>query len=363
MNLDTLIERGLEEEAARARFHGRWADSTTTRRRHHRPVLPRWVPVAAAAVLLAAGVLLPLAFMAGLFPDGKRTGPAGEAPTGGPVTVRDADDGLAITIPAGWTFRQDPSGPDDPRTVFAVGTWAFPRGGDCAPTAAQMDLPGEGALVWLMEYRGRPGPETTFLREGEPLILDEGSLATYECSVTPSYLVRFYRSGRFFQAHVSFGPRASGSLRAQVEETLNTIDVTAPVPAGCPHATGPWSDPDCPQPAWIRLVLESVGVDEVGDTGSAIVARDDGGPRFFIWTTGAISDERLRGEGYRFLREIRGPEPAIGRLWSDGVRLTWKTQGFNVWLEAFRRELPSEDTVTGVIHGTLGIDYDMIDTR
>jgi hypothetical protein len=366
MNLDALIERGLEEEAARARLDGPWAASGAGGPRHRGPGLKRWMTMAAAAVLLAAGILVPLAFLAGLLPGERSPGPGGEIAPGehGPVTFRDTDDGLSITGPRSWTFRQDPSGPDDPPTVFALGTWAFPRGGDCAPTSAQEQLPEGGALVWLIEYRHTPGPQVTFLREGEPLNLDEAALGTYECSAVPSYLVRIYRAGRFFQVHAAFGPKASASLRSQVEGALSTIDVTAPIPEGCPHDTGPWSDPDCPQPAWIRLVLESVGVDEIGETGSAIVARDDGGPRFFIWTTPAIPDERLRGEGYRFQREIQGGKVfPTARLWSDGVRLTWKSQGFNVWLEPFRREMPSDDTVTGVVRGTLGIDYDMIDTR
>jgi hypothetical protein len=281
---------------------------------------------------------------------------------GGTVEYRDTDDGLSITVPEGWTFHQDPSGPDDPRTLFGVGTWAFPRGGECAPTEAQAALRAEGAFLWLIEYTVPQSPETTFLAEGEPLRWEEESLATYECSVVHSYLARFHRAGRFFQVHVAFGPDAPDRLREDAIAALDSLEVTAPVPDDCPHETGPWSDPDCPEPAWIRLVLESVGIDEAGDTGSAIVARE-GPNEFTVWTTPEVPEEQLEDEGYRFDRTVDGGPPEPARLFTDGVRITWAVQGFSVWLAGATDALPPNDAVDEVVRGTIGVRYEEIDTR
>jgi hypothetical protein len=136
----------------------------------------------------------------------------------------DVDDGLAITIPDAWTFRQDPTRPIEPKNVFGVGSWAFPRGGECAPTAAQEDLLPDGTLFWLIEYPGDQ-QEADFPPRPEHFALQRETLGVYECSTAPSYMIRFRDHGRFFQFHVAFGPDASESLEPEVLRALESLEV------------------------------------------------------------------------------------------------------------------------------------------
>jgi hypothetical protein len=145
----------------------------------------------------------------------------------------DIDDGLAITIPDAWTFHQDPTRPIEPKNVFAVGSWAFPRGGGCAPTAAQDELPRDGVLFWLIEYHGDQ-PVADFPERPERFELDRQTLGVYECSTVPSYMIRFRAAGRFFQVHVAFGPDASESLEPEVLQALESLEVLTP---DCPTRT------------------------------------------------------------------------------------------------------------------------------
>ncbi|MBI4259395.1 MAG: hypothetical protein HY658_02405 [Actinobacteria bacterium] len=304
--------------------------------------------------------------------DGRTPGPpptpAPTDPQGATVRHADVDDGLAIELPAGWTFRQDPSGPDDPGTVFAFGTWAFPTGGDCAPTAAQAELPDDGALVWVIEYLSpetlqfvAPGPEP----RPESFALDPATLATYECSLVPSHMAMFSefgRDGRVFQFHAAFGPDAGEETREQVLAALDSLDVTAPVPDGCPAGTGPWSDNECPWPAWSRAVLEKAGYRVTGDTGSALVARSNGAGIYF-WAfppeDARPLPEALSDEGYRVLTTVDGVE-----VFTDGIRAAWAVQGLWVWVEGGPVDrLPGVDAVEPLVRASLAVDYDAIDTR
>jgi hypothetical protein len=158
-------------------------------------------------------------------------------PPPGYVTHTDADDGLRVTIPEAWTFHQDPSGPDDPRTVFAVGSWTFTTGGECAPVAAQEELPPDGTLFWLIEYTNVADPSEFPVRP-EHFELDESTRGAYECSTVPSYLVRFQENDRYFQVHVAFGPEASESLRPEVLRALESIEV-----GGSPTGYETYTDP------------------------------------------------------------------------------------------------------------------------
>jgi hypothetical protein len=235
-DVETLVREHLNREARAARFDaGRWEDRVTEGRR--RPRLPgaRALGIAAAAVLLLAGVTVPLVLVSGLHADRTTLPGASSSPSAERhLDVVDHDDGLAITIPAGWTFRQDPTEPIEPKNVFAVGSWAFPRGGECAPTAAQDDQPGDGALFWLIEYHGDQ-PVTDFPQRPERFELDPETLGVYECSTVPSYMVRFRDGGRYFQVHVAFGSEASESLEPEVLRALESLDVLTP--DDCPTRT------------------------------------------------------------------------------------------------------------------------------
>ncbi|MGH2681608.1 MAG: hypothetical protein ACRDIX_00050 [Actinomycetota bacterium] len=281
----------------------------------------------------------------------------------GYVTHSDIDDGLSIRIPAAWTFHQDPSGPAEPRTVFAVGSWPFPTGGECAPQVAQEELPNDGTLFWLIEYRDRQGVE--FPDRPEFFELDPATLANYECSVVPSYLIRFRDAGRAFQVHVAFGPEASESLGPEVLRALESLEVTAPVPGGCPADTGPWSDPDCPWAAWTGEVVETAGYEVTGDTGSALIA-EGAGAEFFIWTTEADPTDQY----------VVPPEPGFEEgiyllyqnvaditVYTDGTRLLWTVQGFHVWVEENVDGPIPVRALEPLVRASLTVDYDAIDTR
>jgi hypothetical protein len=226
--------------------------------------------------------------------------------------------------------------------------------------AAQEQLPAEGTLFWVMEYRDPQGAE--FPDRPAIFDLDPATLASYECSVAPSYLIRFQDAGRFFQAHVAFGPDASDSLGPEVLRALESLDVIAPVPEGCPAGTGPWSDPACPQPTWVRAVIDRAGYEVIDDTGSAFEARaPDLGSEFYIHTTdepeGAIFRGTLRQEGYRLALTIDGID-----VYSDGERQVWTVQGLHVWISGAPVDTPGP-VIEKLVRASTAIYYEAIDTR
>jgi hypothetical protein len=153
--------------------------------------------------------------------------PSGSAPRSAWTT--DDAGSLTVQTPPGWTFAGNPV-PDlaSPKIWFAVGTWPFPRGGECGPQAALRFLPRDGALLWLSEtstggFAPRafpPRPNRFTLRGRRPL--------RYECSGNrPSYLIRFRDHGRAFQAQIAFGPAASAKTRAHALQSLSSLRVTS----------------------------------------------------------------------------------------------------------------------------------------
>lgn len=288
----------------------------------------------------------------------------------GYVTHSDRDDGLSIRIPATWAFHQDPSGPAEPRTIFAVGSWAFPTGGECAPMAAQEQLPQDGTFFWLIEYADSQGVD--FPDRPEFFELDPATLGHYECSLVPSYLIRFQEHGRFFQVHVAFGPEASESLGPEVMRALESLEVTAPVPEECPAETGPWSDPDCPGQAWTRKVVETAGYEVVDDSGSALEVTAKGS-RIFIWSfetnqlpgrpvslrmTEKEFRDALSKEGYRLQSVVAGVP-----LYSDAIHTVWMVQGRAVWLDAALDEPLTDGMLEPLVQASRDVDYAAIDTR
>jgi hypothetical protein len=103
--------------------------------------------------------------------------------------------------------------------LLAAGTGRVPSGGSCAPTAALNALPANGALFVLYEYahaRFPPRPEH----------LQLGVLGgPYECWGMKGYIISFEDGRRYFQAQVVFGPHAPASLHAEVNRSLNTLQV------------------------------------------------------------------------------------------------------------------------------------------
>jgi hypothetical protein len=94
---------------------------------------------------------------------------------------------------------------------------------NCTPSAAIEAMPPDGAFLYVFEYIDlaerwkRRIPE----RSGE---LRLGPVIAYEC-MGESRMVTWQERGRAFQAHAYVGPRASATLRRDVESILNSIRV------------------------------------------------------------------------------------------------------------------------------------------
>jgi hypothetical protein len=373
-DMDELIRGALSEEAGRTRFDpSRWEGSVTELPAPRRPRLhglrpvPRALAGVAVAAVLAAAIAGPLLLLSRLG-SGPRQDRPGQtvSPTPTPtgyVRHADLDDGLSIQIPATWTFHQDPSGPAEPRTVFAVGSWRFPRGGDCAPTAAQVELPSDGVFFWLIEYGDPQGND--FPTRRERFELDQATLAHYECSVVPSSLIRFQDAGRSFQVHVAFGPDASDSQEREALDALDSLKVTAPVPDGCPPQVASSGDPDCPEHAWLEAVVETAGYKVAGNTGSAVIGKA-GGVEFAIWTTEADPDDQYvvpPEAGFDEEIYITYQNVADITVYTDGTRFVWTVQGFHVWVEENVGGPLRVRAIEPLVGASLTVDYDAIDTR
>jgi hypothetical protein len=133
-----------------------------------------------------------------------------------------------------------------------------------------------------------------------------------------------------------FVDMASPSARLQSIEAANAVlqslEITqpgaAPAPVGDCPAIGPWSDPDCAQSRWVRVVIDEAGLSLVGDTGSALVVKSQS-ERFHVWTTSA--DEPLSTilgtQGYSEFKTIEDTT-----VYFDGVRYVWTADQLNVWV-------------------------------
>jgi hypothetical protein len=145
---------------------------------------------------------------------------------GGTGYVRhvDPDDGLAITIPAAWSFDADPTRLIEPENVLAVGSWPFPSGGVCAPFDAIDDLPPDGVFMWLIEYHG-PEPAEDFVPRPASFDLRDFNHGEVSCyAPDPQYQLRFRDAGRNFQAQIAFGPDASESLEPEILRAVESLE-------------------------------------------------------------------------------------------------------------------------------------------
>ncbi len=145
----------------------------------------------------------------------------------------DPEDGIWVLTPLDWSFLVDPSGPYEPKTLFAIANYPIERGGDCAPTTALGALPADGALAWVIEYHDTQGND--FPTRPDRFSLDPSSLSNYECSGThATYMFRFQDQGRYFQVHVALGEQASGNVRDEMLASLSSLVVDK-----CPPAEPP----------------------------------------------------------------------------------------------------------------------------
>jgi hypothetical protein len=216
-------------------------------RRARRLLVRRRVVAAGVGGLLVIGVALPLALLSPIGGSSERQ-PGGSAspsvlsPSPSPsapaaltqgMAQLDGEDGIFILTPPGWSFDADPSGPDEPKMLFAIADHSIEPGGDCAPTRALEDLPTDGALAWALEYHDTQ--DNDFPPRPDRFFLDPSTLANYECSAShATYMFRFQDAGRYFQAHVAFGDQASDDVRDEMLASLSSLVVDR-----CPPAESP----------------------------------------------------------------------------------------------------------------------------
>jgi hypothetical protein len=123
--------------------------------------------------------------------------------------------------------KEDPTKLVNPSIVFALGTWEFPNGGDCAPLPAIEDLPADGALLFVYEYKSPTRSDASprdFRRSSAESGL--GPLeGPFECAGGKTHMIRFGDKGRFFQAHTVFGRTAASGTRSEMEDALGSLTV------------------------------------------------------------------------------------------------------------------------------------------
>ena len=66
--------------------------------------------------------------------------------------------GVSLTVPRGWHLLPPPvTGLAYPVDRLLLSSYPAARGGNCGPDRAERDLPADGALIYLMEYRPQVG--------------------------------------------------------------------------------------------------------------------------------------------------------------------------------------------------------------
>jgi len=144
-----------------------------------------------------------------------------------PGWVTNVDDqGVSVEIPEAWTFMATIQADLlSPEPVFAIGTWTFPVGGGCAPTAALGSLPSDGALAWVVEYAN---PEVLDDFPPRPDHLSLGPLGgPTECVGEKTHMILFRDRGRYFQIFVVFGQDATDGTRSDLLSALDTMKIDA----------------------------------------------------------------------------------------------------------------------------------------
>jgi hypothetical protein len=165
--------------------------------------------------------------------------PAGDAHTSATRGLREharteVSPGVSLVPPDGWQLFTAPiTALTFPAERLLLTSYPTERGGNCSPDRAERDLPTNGALIYLFEYRKRVGKPWAGLRRSSfpprpaHFRLRKRDLGNYECWRIPSYLIRFRAADRPLQLHVALGPHAGGARRAQVLRTLDSLRFSA----------------------------------------------------------------------------------------------------------------------------------------
>jgi hypothetical protein len=173
----------------------------------------------------------------------ERAGPVARHGTPRAISWRFAGGGLAARIPAGWHVTGRPlTGVASPLQRLVVSSFVVrqrsPDGG-CRPSTALREMPADGALLFMFEYRGPTRRDVRgWPRRPRRFVLDPRTLGTYEC-LGRSYMVRFADHRRVFQAHIYLGRHAGGATRRRILGVLDSLRVGAL----SPRAAAVWIAP------------------------------------------------------------------------------------------------------------------------
>lgn len=182
-----------------------------------------------AAGIVAAGIALPAGLVSGIRGERPDRLSASAWPSEGSEEHVDRDDGYVVTLPRGWTFREDPSSPgDQDRFLFSAGSWAFQRSGPCPVTA---EIPAGEMLVWVRDLTPSTGGFHPFTRLEElphPLSLRDLYFGRDRCS--GSAYTRAFRLGRrALVLWVALGQPLR--QRSQLDAALSTVAIRR-IPTG-----------------------------------------------------------------------------------------------------------------------------------
>ena len=327
--------------------------------------------LAVAAVVLAAGVVLPLTVptpedRGRQLPTKPTPAPAGQPATTRPAALpkprpgwvwrRDTTDRAAIQTPAAWHFSPDPGlSLAQPMPLFIAGTGRLTAGGECAPTGAIKALPRNGALFWMIEYAG-PGQDfNPYEFPPRPDRLNLGPLVgPKECIGERTHQLLFRQAGRFFQVEVLFGPAAPSSLRAAVVASLESL---RPEPAGgslAQQCGRQWVF--CPEAAWAFRVSNRAGLFHWGNTSAAIQVgppdpKLNPGRKLDLWTS---RGGPMPPAGFRRVAVVNGTA-----VYGKGSRLAWRVQGVNVWVQAEQQPsaLPRGEMLAKLVRASQAVPF------
>lgn len=163
---------------------------------------------------------------------------------GGPRTEVGA--GLSVRFPRGWhLIAPRITALSYPAERLLLTSYPTRRGGNCSPERAERDLPANGALVYLFEYRPQLGAvwqhlrRRDFPRQPAHFALHRRDLGNFECWRVPSHVIRFRAADRPFQMHVALGRNVTAARRAQALRVLDSLRFS-PLPAPPPDPYAGW---------------------------------------------------------------------------------------------------------------------------
>ena len=183
-------------------------------------------------------------------------------------------------------------------------------------------LPKDGALFTLQEY-GAVDEPYTFSPRPDQFVLGP-LLGPFECFGVKAHEIEFQDGGRFIQVFAMFGADAPASLRQEVEQSLDSLQVNPLPPSAQPTADcgrGRWTS--CPEAAWVYQVINRAHVVHLGHRGVQAILGVVGKRSFALWTTSSGQDVPS-GQ----CRVVAG-----AKVCQVGTRLVWRAQGLLLWVE------------------------------